>query len=256
MPMDENSPLRDEPIMTGRGKTNRIDIERLETLLSVHQLSDYAASKAAVGNRYLMQSIRRGRMPSAEAVARLAKLLGTHSAYLMGLSNEIKPSERAASQDAFRSPDSDFLQPAWPRDVPVFGTTAGSRSAGDVDSDIITIHDGDIIDYFRRPPGISNRRDVYALYVNGSSMEPRFMQGDPVFVDPKRPARPGDDVVIQIVDQQNTIKGSLIKRLIKQTATSITVAQFNPPAEFQIPVDRIAINGLHRVIPIAELLTI
>lgn len=56
---------------------------------------------------------------------------------------------------------------SMPIDVPVMGTAVGG-SAGDFQLN------GQVVDYVRRPPGISGNRGAYCIYMTGTSMEPRF----------------------------------------------------------------------------------
>lgn len=64
------------------------------------------------------------------------------------------------------------------------------------------------------PPGygdesvnmVSKDSNAYALYVRGSSMSPRFREGDVIVVEPSMAAEPGDDVVVRTTDGQVMIK--------------------------------------------------
>ncbi|PRD42346.1 XRE family transcriptional regulator [Phyllobacterium phragmitis] len=131
-----------------------------------------------------------------------------------------------------------------PNDVPVLGTAAGSHHAGSF------IMEG-IIDYVRRPPALVGARNVYAVFIEGTSMEPEHNPGDLRFIHPDRPARVGDSVIIQ------TSKGAMenvegtIGRLAKRTATTITLQKLNPPAliEFEIAT----IFAMHKVLTMNEL---
>jgi phage repressor protein C with HTH and peptisase S24 domain len=86
------------------------------------------------------------------------------------------------------APDFHFLS----KDIPVLGTVeCGSDGA-------FNLNEGPI-DHVRRPPGQMNRKGIYCIYVEGSSMEPVYETGDLVYVDPHRPPQAGRDVVIQLV---------------------------------------------------------
>ena len=79
-----------------------------------------------------------------------------------------------------------------PHDVPVMGTATCNSDNGSFKLDT------SIIDYVHRPPALLMTKDLYALYVEGDTMEPRFNAGDLVFVHPHKPVRIGDSVVVQI----------------------------------------------------------
>lgn len=135
-----------------------------------------------------------------------------------------------------------------PRDVPVLGTAVGG---GDEDGDFR--FNGETIDYAPRPPGIANRKDVYCLYVENDSMYPRFDPGVRLYVDPHRPARAGDDVVVELVGAGEGEPGKgFIKRLVRKTPGRVILEQFNPPK--QLEFDAQEVKSLHRVIPYDELL--
>lgn len=137
-----------------------------------------------------------------------------------------------------------------PRNVPVLGTAVGG---GDDDGDFR--FNGDTIDYAPRPPGIANRKDVYALYVENDSMAPKYEPGERLYVDPHRAPRAMDYVVVELHGQEHGEPGKgFIKRLVKKTPGRIVLEQFNPPK--QLEFDQARVKLLHRVIPYDELLGI
>lgn len=105
------------------------------------------------------------------------------------------------------------------------------------------------IDQVLCPPGVIGEKGLYALYVVGDSMEPRYMAGDLVYVSPNRPSRVGDDVVIEVVEDGERL--AFIKRLIKRDDKGVHLQQFNPPAE--LTWRRSAITTLHRIFTLNEL---
>ncbi|MGO4705316.1 helix-turn-helix transcriptional regulator [Microvirga sp. 2MCAF38] len=137
-----------------------------------------------------------------------------------------------------------------PRDVPEFGAAAGGK-LGDADFRF----NGQVVDMAPRPPGILNRKDVYALRVTGESMYPKFEEGDRIYVDPHRPPRVMDYVVVELQSDEDGENGEgFIKRLLRKTPSKVVVQQFNPAKELEFDLDRV--KGLHRVIPQDELLGI
>lgn len=132
------------------------------------------------------------------------------------------------------------------RDVPVVGTVVGG-SGGAFELN------GSVVDYVRRPPGIERTRGVYALYVSGESMSPRYEPGDLVFLNPARPPRAGDYVVLEMFAEEPDQPGqAYIKRLRSVTPTAYIAEQFNPPAQIEYPIARV--RQIIRIIPTAELL--
>ena len=139
---------------------------------------------------------------------------------------------------------------ALKRDVPVRGTVVG----GD-DGDFA--FNGDVVDHVRRPPGLAGAASVFALYVHGDSMSPRFESGDLVFINPSRPPTPGCDVVVEMAPGTGDTSGACyIKRLLRRTADKVVLRQFNPPPgqKQDFEVDRRQVRNLWRVLSAAELL--
>ena len=139
---------------------------------------------------------------------------------------------------------------AMKRDVPVRGTAVGGN-----DGDFT--FNGDVVDMVRRPPGLVGTASVFALYVHGDSMSPRFEAGDLIFVNPSRPPTPGCDVVVEMAPKPGDAVGPCyIKRLLRRTADKIVLRQFNPPAgvkpDFELGKDEI--KNLWRVLTAGELL--
>jgi phage repressor protein C with HTH and peptisase S24 domain len=92
--------------------------------------------------------------------------------------------------------------------------------------------DTDPIKMVGRPPNLVNVRDAFALYVIGNSMHPRYKQGEMVYVNPRLPCRPGDDVLIKLAD--DTI---LIKELVQFDGQKTIFRQHNPSIEISLGND-------------------
>ena len=134
------------------------------------------------------------------------------------------------------------------RDVPVRGVTVGGDEG-------CFEFNGEVVDYVLRPPGIKRARNVFAIYVLGTSMAPRFEEGDLVFVHPDRPPVNGNDVLLELSDAHNGPGACLIKRLVKRTPTKLVLQQFSPArSDIEIPLDRLRL--LYRILTAAELVGI
>jgi phage repressor protein C with HTH and peptisase S24 domain len=224
---------------------SRID-ERLEAL----GISDRKASMMATGKADMIRDIRRGREPKGSRLAALAGALETTSAYLQG---ETDIAGEPSSGDGIRRlvpAPQDMLQ-----DIPVYGTAMGAEASfgteasGDVAIEQTDLNTGEVVDRFRRPPNLQNRRDIYGLYVTGDSMEPAYESGQGIIVDPKRPAGARDYVVVYLRDRTDGdgAAGVLIKRLVRRSASWIELQQYNPPATFRI--DARLYREVHRIMP-------
>lgn len=136
---------------------------------------------------------------------------------------------------------------AMPLDVPVYGVAAGNPMDG-----AFQLEEG-VIDYVRRAPGILNARDVYALYVVGESMWPRFRDGELIYISASRPVRIGDDVILCLPGERpGEPERCFVKTLTGRRADVIEVEQYNPPG--RLTFARSNILRLHRVLTMTEVL--
>jgi len=159
----------------------------------------------------------------------------------------VRPSARKTTNEV-RPAEVRIPSPAeMPKDFPVLGTVAGS----DIEHGAFQIT-ADVVDYVRRPPALLNVTQAYSVYVEGESMSPRFEPGELVYINPIRPARPGDYVVVQEPIDEHGNYRSYIKQFVRRAGEWVIVRQFNPASELRFK----ASDGLrvHRVVPLSELL--
>lgn len=133
-----------------------------------------------------------------------------------------------------------------PRDVPVLGVTVGGEG-GDF------AFNGQTVDHVRRPPGLANVPSAFALFVANDSMVPWKEPGELVYVEPNRPAKVGDYVVVELKATRDGEAGvCLVKRLKARSVSKLTLQQYNPPNDrIEIPVSKI--RRVYRVKPLEEL---
>ena len=134
---------------------------------------------------------------------------------------------------------------SMPLDVPVMGTVAGSLSRGAFQ------FEGGVVDYVRRPPALMGARDIYALYVEGSSMEPQYFAGDLIYVNTHKPARIGDIVVVQCHNGEHAPAEASLGIYRKRTEKVILLGKRNPIAEIEL--NRAHVKAIHRVLTTNEL---
>lgn len=131
------------------------------------------------------------------------------------------------------------------RDLEVRGIAVGGDDAS-------FEFNGEVVDYVRRPPGLVGARKAFAIYITGSSMSPRFEEGEIVFVHPGRPATPGCDVVVELHGRHGEPGPCYVKRLVRRTATKLALTQFNPPKDLQLELSKVRV--VYRILTPAELL--
>lgn len=135
-----------------------------------------------------------------------------------------------------------------PQDLPVYGTAAGANGDG-----AFVINMGGQVGTIRRPPGLMGNPGAFAIYVEGDSMEPRYEPGETAIIDPNRPVRPGDDVVIVVANPEpGQPPRAYIKRLVRRGSEQIIVRQFNPEREIGFATREV--QAIYRVMRTSELL--
>lgn len=125
--------------------------------------------------------------------------------------------------------------------LPVYGSALGAEQVIDGEAvELTTLNRAEVIEHRERPPILNGKRDVYGLYVQGSSMDPAFDDGDLLVVQKTAAISIGDFVVVYIRakgehDDGETAENVLIKRLVRRTAQYIELRQYQPDITFRIP---------------------
>jgi len=242
-PRDIFTDLREDARMS---KAQEIAARAAELAVQ-RNLTEREASIDATGKPDLIRDMRRGRMPSGERLDALAATLNTTVDFLLGkVTSSVPPGG-----------DADIPIDRLPQDVPVYGTALGAD---------LQINDGDVVlhvertiveltdvaYYIRRMPGIAGDREAYGLTVVGMSMAPRYEDGDPIYVSPRKQPAIGDYVVVQMNGEgSGEVISALVKRLVGRTSEAYELEQFNPPMRFKVL--RASVARIHRVVPPREL---
>ena len=138
--------------------------------------------------------------------------------------------------------------PYLPQEIPVMGINACNSDNGSFKLDT------SIIDYVHRPPARLMTKDLYALYVEGDTMEPRFTAGDLVFVHPHKSVRIGDSVVVQIAKTIDEPIEAMIAVLAKRTSHEVFIKKYNP--DKIINFDNANIVSIHKILEMTELFSL
>lgn len=110
--------------------------------------------------------------------------------------------------------------------IPLYGTVSAGPG-----SDITDM--GQAIDHIPQPVFVNDRRQAgYACYVAGTSMDPRYLPGEIVYVNPTRPVRRGDYVVVQYHDGER--HHAVLKKLVSIGESSCVLRQLNPDQDIHI----------------------
>lgn len=129
-----------------------------------------------------------------------------------------------------------------PRDVPILGKALGGPPGGEISMSIDTGLRA------RRPPKYAGRDDIFALYMQGDSMGPRYPSGELIFLEAKRPPVVGDHVVVEFVDGSDAV----VRLLEAMPVGKYRLAQYKPSQSYEI--DRTDVLRLIRVLTTYDLL--
>lgn len=212
--------------------------------------------------RDLIRSLLRDRQKTAKEVS-LA--IGANHAYLQqflerGVPRELPERRRKAIADYFGIEQKNLASVshatnvtiAPPRNarlagqvglnvtVPAYGQARGGRDGQ------FPLNGNKVADVLA-PPSLANVPDAYAVYVVGSSMEPRYYAGECVFVNPKLPIMKGCFVVAQIAAP---VEGdpplAYVKRYVSSDSKVLRLEQFTPRKVLTFPAGQIV--TIHRII--------
>lgn len=201
--------------------------ELIQRKLKEHDISMKAASEAMGRNHsYLQQFLSRGvpatlKEEEREALARLLI---------------INPEELRQTRNSKRAVNHSKRLPRFQIPATISGDKIPVLGASEGGPDGRTLWNGEIVDYIERPPELVGTTRGFATYVIGSSMEPRYFQGEIVYVAPGRPVNPGDFVLVEMAPASDgATPQAFVKRLVRRTATKVVLAQYNPAKEIDLP---------------------
>lgn len=230
-------------------------LARIDERLAALKLTDNAASKLA-GKPDAIRNARR----AVDSPNRQGITLATLEALATALQTDVSwlaDGNRQGSATAKRevNPESDVVfegqavQRILPRlrDIEELGLSAASVETDDSSFEF----NGQVVDRVIRPPGLIDRKGVFALRVANHSMWPKYRDGERIYVDQKKPAIE-DFVVVELHPTEEGRPGkAYVKMLVGRDARKIRVQQFNPEGFLEFGHDEI--KRTFRVIPTEEL---
>lgn len=206
----------------------------------------------------------RGSPPiTSQEVFALAGIELTSGGAARPLSSFDLPTATFAS-DAVQSNVLPMMRRSLDRDLPIFGTALGadletvSVDGHDIAVEQSSLDTSEAIDFVQRPFSMMENRNAYAVIVSGNSMFPRYDDGEIAVADPSWPARPGDDVIVQLRSpdgdgENERVTLVMIKRLVRRSGSWIELEQFNPPVRFRI--DTAQLKATHRILRLGDVVS-
>ncbi len=129
------------------------------------------------------------------------------------------------------------------RDLPVFGVAVGGDDAW-------FEFNGQVHEYVERPAQLESVHNGYALYVLGDSMEPRYLEGEIIYINPNRPVTAGSFVAVEFKSADDGPGKGMIKQFVKRTPTKLVLRQLNPDKTLEFAID--AVKHCHRIVQSGE----
>lgn len=186
-----------------------------------------------------LRQYRRGdsRSLNTATYEKIARALNTTVAYLQG---EISPPSSPSGASASRAdPESGWNSrpPEAPaasgQRIPIYGRIVGGTGGR-------FYFDGPTLGEVRCLPLLEYVPGAYAVYVSGECMEPRYFSGEVIYVNPAKPPRRGDFVVIQVKPESlDESPSGLIRRLKCLGPEIAEFEQLNPLQSLCLPTEQI-----------------
>jgi phage repressor protein C with HTH and peptisase S24 domain len=128
------------------------------------------------------------------------------------------------------------------RRIDVLGRAAGGREGK-------FILNGDRIDQIYAPPSVEAASNPYAVYIFGTSMVPRYEDGEMVIANPDLPYRKDDYVVVQLLTDEENVYECYVKRFVS-FGRELVLFQWNPPkghdSIMRFPASRV--HSVHKLV--------
>ena len=128
------------------------------------------------------------------------------------------------------------------RRIDILGRAAGGKEGK-------FILNGEKQGYIFAPPSVEAASNPYALYVIGTSMEPRYEDGEMVVANPDVPYGKGSYVVVQLFTDEEGVFECYVKRFVS-FGKELVLEQLNPPkghdAIMRFP--RARVRAIHKLV--------
>jgi phage repressor protein C with HTH and peptisase S24 domain len=106
--------------------------------------------------------------------------------------------------------------------VPVLGARGGVRGAE------LVFADDDCIEWTFAAPGLDKAQGIYAAYVPGGEMMPRYRPGEMVWINPNKPVKQGDDVLVKLKDGKSRRMIGIIREFVAWEEQAVLLKMYNP----------------------------
>lgn len=105
---------------------------------------------------------------------------------------------------------------------------------------------GVVVDEVAKPPKLERVEDAYAIYMRGAYMEPKYEEGQLLYINPSMPAIVGSYIVLILKDGR-----AFVRRLVRRDEDKIVIEQLNP--QRNITRRLVEISAIHRIVQSEEI---
>lgn len=106
---------------------------------------------------------------------------------------------------------------------------------------------GEAIGTVPRPTKLKGVPRAYAVYMRGTSMYPKYEDGQLLYIDPHKPVRPGNYVVVEFRDHR-----AFVKRFVRRANGHLYVMEL-APEERELDFDDAIVLNVHKIVHADEL---
>lgn len=210
----------------------------IDRLAERHDLSPSGlAKRAGLDSTTFNKSKRfaadgRARWPSTESIAKVMQATGT------GMDEFVAMIDGGPPTHGFAEPGQPPISAPTARRIPLLGLAQAGDGGYFDDAGFPAGEGWDHVVF----PDAGLGEHVYALEINGSSMEPLYRAGDQIIVSPTATIRRGDRIVVKTRD------GEVMAKILKRRAArQIELESVNPEFEDRILTDE-EIEWLARIV--------
>lgn len=221
-------------------------VSRIDEKLAALELSAADASMRATGSKDTIRNWRRAAQqgtktsPTFRTLEKIAEVLGTDVSWLLNETPEnFKQPEVLPIANAVIGEKLTYTEQ---EKIPLYG-----HAVGGLDGEFVL--NGNKLDDITAPPSLLGIHGAYAVTVSGDSMEPRYEDGETLFLDPRKRVTRGDYVVAQIQFEEEGPILAYIKKFVRHNSKELVLEQFSPvkqltfPHENVVSVDYVVMGG-------------
>jgi len=95
-------------------------------------------------------------------------------------------------------------------------------------------------EFVERPANLRGVANAFALYADGESMQPRYLAGELLYVNPNRPITPNCFIAVEFNDGRG-----LVRQFLRRTHDGIFVSKLHPEQEAKLPAAEV--KRLYRI---------